>query len=339
MGLVQVRLPSQLRHRNDDARRGEDEEGRDRSLDPRTSTGCSRTSRSITDSGRKKIWTALQMGLSVLRNLRPEGVPAGLTPWKVAQDHGRPHRRQARLLREEARLRGASSSSAACGSRTSSTTTSAAPRCASSRTPRRWARSRSARTTRAWAGARSSRRCSRRRRSPSGTRPTAATRSTRAAATFRCRSFRARRCPRCRGAPPMPEAAPAAARSTLPVYAAKAGLSQSRDAQAAAVPSEAPLAAGGPAGRSRRWVRRPRVRRGMPGVTGRSRGPRRRRRAAVLRSARSAGPRLVRDPALGLLLRALPLLGLAGADLRRCARRWAPRSARPAPWSSRSRAR
>jgi len=39
----------------------------------------------VTDSGRKKIWTALQMGLSVLRNLRPEGVPAGLTPWKVAQ--------------------------------------------------------------------------------------------------------------------------------------------------------------------------------------------------------------------------------------------------------------
>ncbi len=39
----------------------------------------------VTDSGRRKIWTALQMGLSVLRNLRPEGVPAGLTPWKVAQ--------------------------------------------------------------------------------------------------------------------------------------------------------------------------------------------------------------------------------------------------------------
>ncbi len=39
----------------------------------------------VTDSGRKKIWTALQMGLSVLRNLRPEGVPSGLTPWKVAQ--------------------------------------------------------------------------------------------------------------------------------------------------------------------------------------------------------------------------------------------------------------
>ena len=34
VGLVQVRLPSQLRHRHDDARRGEDEEGRDRSLDP-----------------------------------------------------------------------------------------------------------------------------------------------------------------------------------------------------------------------------------------------------------------------------------------------------------------
>src|SRR5262249_51866367 len=41
--------------------------------------------KAITDSGRKKIWTAVQMGLSVLRNLRPEGVPAGLTPWKVAK--------------------------------------------------------------------------------------------------------------------------------------------------------------------------------------------------------------------------------------------------------------
>ncbi len=41
--------------------------------------------KAVTDSGRKKVWTALQMGLSVLRNLRPEGVPAGLTPWKVAQ--------------------------------------------------------------------------------------------------------------------------------------------------------------------------------------------------------------------------------------------------------------
>jgi uncharacterized radical SAM superfamily Fe-S cluster-containing enzyme len=41
--------------------------------------------KAVTDSGRAKIWTSLQMGLSVLRNLRPEGVPAGLTPWKVAK--------------------------------------------------------------------------------------------------------------------------------------------------------------------------------------------------------------------------------------------------------------
>jgi len=41
--------------------------------------------KSVTDSGRTKMWTALQMGLSVLRNLRPEGIPAGLSPWKVAQ--------------------------------------------------------------------------------------------------------------------------------------------------------------------------------------------------------------------------------------------------------------
>jgi 7,8-dihydro-6-hydroxymethylpterin dimethyltransferase len=41
--------------------------------------------KAVTDSGRKKFWTALQMGLSVLRNLRPEGIPEGLTPWKVAK--------------------------------------------------------------------------------------------------------------------------------------------------------------------------------------------------------------------------------------------------------------
>jgi len=41
--------------------------------------------RAVTDSGRRKIWTALQVALSLLRNLRPEGIPAGLTPWKLAQ--------------------------------------------------------------------------------------------------------------------------------------------------------------------------------------------------------------------------------------------------------------
>jgi uncharacterized radical SAM superfamily Fe-S cluster-containing enzyme len=41
--------------------------------------------RVITDSARKKTWTALQTGLSVLRNLRPEGIPASLSPWKVIQ--------------------------------------------------------------------------------------------------------------------------------------------------------------------------------------------------------------------------------------------------------------
>ncbi len=41
--------------------------------------------RSITDSARKKAWTALQTGLAVLRNLRPDGIPASLSPWKVIQ--------------------------------------------------------------------------------------------------------------------------------------------------------------------------------------------------------------------------------------------------------------
>jgi tetraether lipid synthase len=41
--------------------------------------------KSITDSARKKTWTALQTGLAVLRNLRPDGIPAALSPWKVIQ--------------------------------------------------------------------------------------------------------------------------------------------------------------------------------------------------------------------------------------------------------------
>ncbi len=41
--------------------------------------------KSITDSARRKTWTALQTGLAVLRNLRPGGIPASLSPWKVIQ--------------------------------------------------------------------------------------------------------------------------------------------------------------------------------------------------------------------------------------------------------------
>jgi hypothetical protein len=41
--------------------------------------------KSITDSGRQKKWTAVQVGLSILRNLRPEGIPAGLSPWRLAK--------------------------------------------------------------------------------------------------------------------------------------------------------------------------------------------------------------------------------------------------------------
>ena len=194
VGLVQVRLPPQLRHRHADARRARRRRRPSPSRRSWTSTACSTDIKVITDAGRRKTWTALQMGLAVLRNLRPEGVPVGPVAVEGRADHGRPHRRQARRRREEAPLDGASSSSAGCGSRTSSTTTSAAPRCASSRTPRRWARSPSARTTRASAGARSSRRCSRRRRSPSGTRRRAATRSTPAVATSPCRFSRGRPC-------------------------------------------------------------------------------------------------------------------------------------------------
>jgi uncharacterized radical SAM superfamily Fe-S cluster-containing enzyme len=39
----------------------------------------------ITDSARRQTWTAIQTGLAVLRNLRPEGIPASLSPWKVMQ--------------------------------------------------------------------------------------------------------------------------------------------------------------------------------------------------------------------------------------------------------------
>ncbi|HKD11029.1 MAG TPA: radical SAM protein, partial [Thermoanaerobaculia bacterium] len=41
--------------------------------------------KAITDSARKRIWTAIQTGLSVLRNLRPEGIPATLSPFKLIQ--------------------------------------------------------------------------------------------------------------------------------------------------------------------------------------------------------------------------------------------------------------
>ncbi|HJW14133.1 MAG TPA: radical SAM protein [Thermoanaerobaculia bacterium] len=39
--------------------------------------------KAITDSARAKAWTALQTGLAILRNLRPEGIPSSLSPWKV----------------------------------------------------------------------------------------------------------------------------------------------------------------------------------------------------------------------------------------------------------------
>jgi tetraether lipid synthase len=39
--------------------------------------------KAITDSARQKTWTAVQTALAVLRNLRPEGIPASLSPWKV----------------------------------------------------------------------------------------------------------------------------------------------------------------------------------------------------------------------------------------------------------------
>jgi len=39
----------------------------------------------ITDSARRKSWTALQTAFAVLRNLRPDGIPRSLSPWKVIQ--------------------------------------------------------------------------------------------------------------------------------------------------------------------------------------------------------------------------------------------------------------
>ena len=41
--------------------------------------------KAITDSARTKFWTALQTGLAVLRNLRPEGIPASLSPFKLVR--------------------------------------------------------------------------------------------------------------------------------------------------------------------------------------------------------------------------------------------------------------
>ena len=109
---------------------------------------------------------------------------------------------------------GASSSSPGCGSRTSSTTTSGGRRCASSRTARSSARSPSAPTTRARAGGRSSRRCTRARRSPSGTRTRGATPCTRTASAFRSRRSRPRPGP---STLPVLEPARRAARAELPL--------------------------------------------------------------------------------------------------------------------------
>jgi uncharacterized radical SAM superfamily Fe-S cluster-containing enzyme len=41
--------------------------------------------KAITDSARRKSWTAFQTALSILRNLRPEGIPKSLSPWRVVQ--------------------------------------------------------------------------------------------------------------------------------------------------------------------------------------------------------------------------------------------------------------
>ena len=41
--------------------------------------------KAITDSARRKLWTGVQVALSVLRNLRPGAIPASLSPWKVIQ--------------------------------------------------------------------------------------------------------------------------------------------------------------------------------------------------------------------------------------------------------------
>jgi hypothetical protein len=39
--------------------------------------------KAITDSARRKTWTAVQTALAILRNLRPAGIPASLSAWKV----------------------------------------------------------------------------------------------------------------------------------------------------------------------------------------------------------------------------------------------------------------
>jgi uncharacterized radical SAM superfamily Fe-S cluster-containing enzyme len=39
--------------------------------------------KAITDSARRKTWTAVQTALAILRNLRPGGIPSSLSAWKV----------------------------------------------------------------------------------------------------------------------------------------------------------------------------------------------------------------------------------------------------------------
>ena len=222
VGLVQVRLPSQLRHRHDAARRREDQgDGHGAGV-----SGRGPDARRHQGHHRLRAREDLDGPADGPRGAA-EPAPGRHSRVAVAleghPDHGRPHGRPARLRPARTATPGASSSSAGCGSRTSSTTTSGAPRCASSRTRRRWGRSPSARTTRVWAGARSSRRCSRRRRWPSGTRRRADTRSTRAAAACLCRCCPARPFRSCSPLPAEPARPAIAAAGMLPVYGGGVG--------------------------------------------------------------------------------------------------------------------
>ena len=60
--------------------------------------------KSLTDSGRTKLWTAAPDGPFGAAQPAARGHSGGSEPVEGRPDHGRPYRRQARLLREEARL-------------------------------------------------------------------------------------------------------------------------------------------------------------------------------------------------------------------------------------------
>ena len=171
LGPVELRLPSELRHRL----RGDDRQGNQGSRAGHRVPEWRAAREGRREDQRRRTRQVLERrrhGAGDDAELRSVPVADALQDDRPAEEvrqelqRDRPEVRQGRRRPHDGRHRapplriaGTSCSSRECGSRICSTTTSAAPSSASFRTRRRKARSASAPTTPAWAGATSSRRC------------------------------------------------------------------------------------------------------------------------------------------------------------------------------------